>query len=88
MPVYVQEFEVEGSGDFPMDMLRYDRCYPAREGTDSANLCASRYRRSRLPRRKIMLRRLVTNRHAMPTSVRWESFGWWIVEGSVSTRKV
>jgi hypothetical protein len=26
--LYVTEFEVEGFGEFPLDMLRYDHCIP------------------------------------------------------------
>lgn len=86
--VYRQEFEVEGSGDFPMDMLRYDSCYPAREGTDTANLVASRHRRDRLPTRRIMLRRLVTYKHSFPTTGRWASFGWKVLEDTIKTSKI
>ncbi len=88
MPVYRQEFEVEGSGDFPFDMLRYDRCYPVREGTDTANLSAPRYVRDVLPFRRIRLARYVMNKHQMPTFGRWESFTWRVVEDSIKTEKL
>jgi hypothetical protein len=29
----IKKFEVEGSGEFPIDMLRYDQCWP----TDTAD---------------------------------------------------
>jgi hypothetical protein len=88
MPViYIQEFEVEGSGNFPLDMLRYDSCYPVREGRDTANLCAREFSRDRLPPRTIRLRRFVFNSQQMPTTGRWESFGWKVVKDSISTRK-
>jgi hypothetical protein len=85
--VYVQTFEVEGSGDFPFDMLRYDSCYPVREGTDTANL-AKRYRGERLEKRVIRLQRIIFDRSHDPTYGRWESFGWKVIPESISIRKI
>jgi hypothetical protein len=85
--VYIQEFEVEGSGNFPFDMLRYDSCYPVREGEDTANLASPKWARNELPHRTIRLKRIVFNSQQMPTTGRWKSFGWKVVEGSVKTRK-
>jgi hypothetical protein len=67
--VYTQKFRVIGAGNFPFDMLRYDRCYPTQESQsrsfDSGEL------------------RIVELEHAgeflrdwSPTHGRWESFGW------------
>ena len=84
--VYIQEFEVEGSGDFPFDMLRYDSCWPVREGTDTGSLAIT-YGRP-LPMRRIRLARYVFHRQEVPTSGRWKSFLWRVVEGSVKTRKL
>jgi len=87
LPLYYQEFEVEGSGDFPMDMLRYDFCSPRREGDDTGNLYAPMYSRERLPVRRIQLKRLVTHKDKMPTSGRWASFGWRVIPETIKTRK-
>ncbi len=84
--VYVQTFEVMGSGDFPFDMLRYDSCYPVREGRDTANL-SRRYRGERLEMRKIRLQRIIFHRNEVPTSGRWESFGWKVIDESINIRK-
>ncbi len=84
--VYVQNFEVEGSGDFPFDMLRYDSCYPMREGKDTANM-VKRYRGERLERRVIKLQRIIFHRNEVPTSGRWESFGWKVITESIQIRK-
>lgn len=65
------EFTVEGRGSFPIDMLRYDSCWPAREGSDSFEIEASFRPRSGTGKRKV---RLVGTRE--PTIGRWESFGW------------
>jgi len=86
--VYIQEFEVEGSGNFPFDMLRYDFCSPVREGTDTANMEAPIYDRDKLPHRRIKLKRYVFNKASYPTSNRWKSLGWKVVEESVYTREV
>jgi hypothetical protein len=56
-------FEVEGSGHFPFDMLRYDSAWPV-SSTDAANL-KGRQRRTV---------RLASIRN--PTMGRWNSFGW------------
>jgi hypothetical protein len=57
-------FVVEGSGHFPMDMLRYDRCCPFdwkdvhwMEGTN---------------KRSVMM----ISHVGPPTDARWNSFGW------------
>ncbi len=67
----IYEFEVEGSGRFPFDMLRYDTCWPAREAEDSYELANDR------EFRKIRLRGL-----RPPTIARWHSFDWGVVEHS------
>jgi hypothetical protein len=65
MKVQVFTFVVEGTGSFPVDMLRYDRCCPyeqedtdwafAQEGTRSAKMICY---------------------NGKPTPARWNSFGW------------
>lgn len=62
-----KDFQVRGSGEFPLDMLRYDACWPATE-MDSAT--ASDHERDR---RRVNLRTASPN---SPTPERWESFGW------------
>ena len=80
---YRQTFEVAGGrgSQFPLDMLRYDQCYPDTEH-DSARieytLDASH---------PIRLRRTVDNKKRMPTEARWKSFGWKVVPGSVKTER-
>jgi hypothetical protein len=65
-----QEFTVQGSGIFPFDMLRYDRCFPKTQ-TDTSEI-------EETTRRSIEIRRvtLVTVSESAPTYGRWESFGW------------
>lgn len=81
--VEIVEFVVTGRGRFPIDMLRYDCCVPARqedvhriedsleEGVQTAS------RRSQ--ERTIKLRRYAVG-NPMPTFERWSSFGWTATE--------
>lgn len=69
--VRVVEFVVEGSGEFPFDMLRYDQAVPLREiEIDGV------YSSGRQDKRRIQLRSYAGG----PTTVRWRSFGWNVVE--------
>lgn len=65
-------FTVEGSGEFPYDMLRYDHCWPFSEALDSPALKAHRYDRRRVV--------LATNSPSAPTAGRWKSFGWLLLD--------
>lgn len=59
-------YTVAGGGYFPVDMLRYDRCWP--EDTESALKLGRRYEPGDAPVA------LVSN--SPPTPERWRSFGW------------
>ena len=59
-------FKVEGRGTFPVDMLRYDQCWPAT--TDAAMSIVH------LDYSKVREAEMVS--HRQPTPARWESFGW------------
>lgn len=63
-------FEVTGTGKFPVDMLRYDCCWPAREGTDTRPILGDNDDGSL----KVQTIRLES--HKEPTTRRWQSFGW------------
>jgi hypothetical protein len=77
----VWAFTVEGKGDFPFDMLRYDACYPAAT-EDTFKFCKERFfsdlerHEWRIANRKVNLRSTVGE----PTPARWASFGWKVVE--------
>ncbi len=62
-PRYLYEYYVTGSGDFPIDMLRFDQCWPA-DGEEAAKL-------GDLSRRSIRFQS-----HREPTVARWSSFVW------------
>jgi len=71
------KFTVEGRGDFPLDMLRYDRCFP-RTGMDCDTITyTGEVRQVTL----VALNRV--NRFWAPTEGRWLSFGWSVVEVAV-----
>lgn len=64
------KFTVEGSGPFPLDMLRYDSAHPSSE-TD-----ANRAQDAERGRRRVTL---LSTAWKAPTVGRWESFGWHVV---------
>ena len=70
---YKYMFSVTGSGQFPVDMLRYDRCSPLTE-TDSAKIIASMEHGP--DRREIAVTHFGTSAGWAPTYDRWRSFGW------------
>lgn len=69
---YVHTFTVEGTGHFPLDMLRRDQCYPRSESDSN---------RAAQPRIlcRVVLERQQADRWWQPTVGRWESFGWKLV---------
>jgi hypothetical protein len=68
--IYEWYLVVEGSGEFPIDMLRYDSAFPAEERDSSAIQKDGR-------RRVVLLRRGVGASEG--SHARWRSFGWPIV---------
>lgn len=67
-------FTVEGSGQFPVDMLRYDGCYPATEREDVLAIAAHTYGEKR--RVVLIVRPLKGDKFVNLTPARWASFGW------------
>ena len=63
------EYVVTGRGEFPMDMLRYDCCWPL-SSSDVAKLDSGLVHSSREPRSVIMAS------YTKPTIEHWASFGW------------
>lgn len=70
----LHDFTVEGTGQFPLDMLRFDECWPQRidDACDMGD--ADSESRTRI-RRTIRLRGIKA-----PTPARWASFGWQVIE--------
>lgn len=71
----VKTYTVTGSYHFPIDMLRYDVSWPARE-EDALNIARS-LEIGGPPR--IYTIRLTTHHPYSPTVARWASFSWHVV---------
>jgi len=69
-------FTVAGSGEFPVDMLRYDRCFP--NSTEDALAILTPEKREDYT--KIREVALCSTRQAAPTAGRWNSFCWGVVK--------
>jgi hypothetical protein len=67
--------EVVGSGSFPMDMLRYDRCLPATE-VDSNTILRSALESMIVSDNDSYKVEVYGYGIKGPTVGRWESFGW------------
>lgn len=86
---YRQTFAVEGTGDFPYDMLRYDQCWPCLE-TETPLMDSNKMLHDddwfRKPRR-VSMARDVEQKGDVPSVGRWRSFNWHVVEESIETFK-
>jgi len=69
--VWETHFVVEGLGDFPFDMLRYDSAYPMTERDSYLAGHTGEVRRVAVTSRKV--------NDNDPTALRWQSFGWTVV---------
>lgn len=82
MPKYVEHFVVEGRYPFPVDMLRYDACYPS-DAESATNIAASinPEQNHQLPKGETFKVTLTaTTPRFVPTEGRWESFMWKVTE--------
>jgi hypothetical protein len=75
------EFTVEGCGEFPFDMLRYDSCWPY-AAEDAAKLENIRRNDTNIQRRRVVLQGL-----SRPTADRWASFNWRVVSLGVERKR-
>ena len=72
---FITRFFVIGDGEFPIDMLRYDRCFPA---TEEDTWEITRSFRDPLAKRRIELIRVGRN-PVGPTVERWQGKFLWKV---------
>ncbi len=73
---HVKHFTVEGSGEFPLDMLRYDKCWPMRcIDVDKIEQPLGGW-----STRRVRLVTHVRTGQSWPTIDRWRSFGWRVIE--------
>ena len=70
--MYATKFTVEGGGQFPLDMLRYDGAYPVSSSDVSAMTDRGR-------RRVSLATAHPTKGNNGLTPKRWQSFGWVVV---------
>src|SRR5689334_13711420 len=66
----VFSYRVTGWGAFPIDMLRYDAAWPARQED------VSRVMLARMDDDYRDIRSVDITSHSAPTEARWASFGW------------
>lgn len=88
--MYITKFSVRGNGVFPMDMLRYDACYP---NSDDSVQKIKTFGDLQAGDARETVTISLSHRHenkitSCPMVGRWHSFGWGVVPGSVETRKV
>ena len=69
---YGWQFVVEGKGQFPTDMLRYDNCYPVIETE------ANKMRSHSIESYQVTLR----TEKAYITPERWNSFLWVVIQAT------
>ena len=92
--MYAIEFVVEGTGRFPVDMLRYDNCFPS-SGNDAEHLrklISGEYDGktgigSSEPYGVCLTKFAASKAQATPTDARWRSFGW-TVTTKTTARKI
>lgn len=85
--LYIFRFTVEGSGEFPFDMLRYDECFPRHES--EARGLARTYANGKadINRHTVELVSRGRARHWLPNVGRWRSFGWEVKPVSIVMEK-
>jgi hypothetical protein len=68
----LKTFTVRGKGSFPVDMLRYDKCWPAT--MDDAEVMAEVIAQPVVGKVDIKLTTCI-----QPTPERWRLFGWYVL---------
>lgn len=74
-PVYLRQFSVRGSWPFPIDMLRYDACWPADETASGALEALTRDKDAV----GVIEIELKSNSPSAPTRRRWQAHMWHVV---------
>jgi len=80
---YTHKFTVEGSGNFPFDMLRYDRCWPSTQ--DDVTTMVPHNSEHFIPIRQVTLTASANHSIWEPTTGRWANFGWPVIEHTKET---
>lgn len=82
--MWYTRFRVAGHFQFPLDMLRYDSCWPASQ----EDVCKLSRKAEGILDLGVELLHADRTRAWKPTDGRWQSFGWRVVPGSVSQHKI
>ena len=80
--MYIRTFVVNGRGAFPVDMLRYDHCYPETQADVDRAFCERGERVVHLVSR-------CGGKYAaeqVPTEGRWGSFTWHVISKGIPKR--
>jgi len=76
MKTYITKFSVVGGrSSFPVDMLRYDHCFPS-NASAVEGITESLIPGGAIPGTSIDLLHVGVDPKWQPTIARWESFGW------------
>lgn len=89
--LYITTFTVTGRFNFPIDMLRYDGCYPARGEDAGAIMDTFRPGTSGRPKGapiQVNLEKLHRNKDPDLEPGRWASFQWSVDSDSILTRRL
>ena len=83
---YFQTFVVRGRWNFPIDMLRYDQCWPIGDGLELIGHSIRGVRPDNSSDgHSVKLGRWVDHPSRRPTLGRWASFGWYVIEDTIMT---
>lgn len=74
----IKSFTVEGNGEFPLDMLRSDQCWPA--SADDAARIGAHYGMADPDGVRARTVRLDTVAKYSPNRQRWVSFRWRVID--------
>lgn len=86
MKRYLFLFDVTGNSEFPMDMLRYDQCYP-HTSDDASQITASFHdRKGPYKVTLVVASEFKGGSHVPITPARWSSFLWSVDPSSVRPR--
>lgn len=72
-----QRFVVRGTGRFPIDMLRYDACWPA-SSEDARKITESITDPATGLDGMLTIALAIAPGYSEPTIARWQSFGWFV----------
>ena len=85
MAHWLHEYTVQGTGEFPFDMLRYDASFP-RDTEDAVAIGLTRDSEGFCKPRTVRLVHYSPDRKWIPTEGRWRSFTWKTSDHSVFKR--